>query len=167
MRVMAPERNSPPSRTARPAASSETVRLNMSRQKRRDTGCEMAVRRILHAEGVRYRVDFRPLPDERFRVDIGWRKYKLAVFIDGCFWHGCPDHGTLPKSNSGWWSAKLQANSQRDRRTVETLRSRGWTVLRFWEHEDPDNVASTIRKHLMQRAASGGDPISPHQFRLP
>ncbi|AVM65836.1 very short patch repair endonuclease [Dietzia sp. oral taxon 368] len=155
---MAPEPGHSHPRTGRPAASSETVRANMARQKRRDTGCEMAVRRLLHAAGIRYRVDFRPLPDQRFRVDIGWRNRKLAVFIDGCFWHGCPDHGTLPKNNREWWSDKLRANAQRDRRTDELLRARGWTVLRYWEHEDPDHVASTIRKHLMQRAASGGDP---------
>lgn len=152
---MTAERNQPPPRTKRPAASSETVRVNMSRQKRRDTGCEMAVRRILHAEGIRYRVDFRPLPDERFKVDIGWRKYKLAVFIDGCFWHGCPAHGTLPKSNSDWWFAKLQANSQRDKRTAEVLRSRGWTVLRFWEHEYPAHIASTIQQHLEPNSTRG------------
>lgn len=145
-------------RSSRPAASSETVRRNMSRQRRRDTGCEMAVRKILHAEGMRYRVDFRPLTGERFRVDIGWKKYRLAVFIDGCFWHGCPDHGTLPKSNSEWWADKLTANAQRDERTDKVLRANGWTVLRFWEHEEPDLVASSIRRHLKRPVASGGDP---------
>ncbi|WP_096906181.1 MULTISPECIES: very short patch repair endonuclease [Dietzia] len=141
---MTAERNQSPARAKRPAASSETVRVNMSRQKRRDTGCEMAVRRILHAEGIRYRVDFRPLRDERFRVDIGWRKYKLAVFIDGCFWHGCPEHGTVPKSNRTWWASKLYENQQRDRRVLATLEDAGWIAVRFWEHEPPRSIAHSI-----------------------
>lgn len=130
----------------------------MRRQKRRDTGCEIAVRRLLHASGIRYRVDFRPLPDERFRVDIGWKARKLAVFIDGCFWHGCPEHGTLPKSNTQWWQDKLTANADRDLRSTEVLRSRGWTVLRFWEHEDPDQVVGIIRTHLRRSTASDDGP---------
>lgn len=142
----------------RPPASSEVVRRNMRRQKRRDTGCEIAVRRLLHASGIRYRVDFRPLPDERFRVDIGWKARKLAVFIDGCFWHGCPEHGTLPKSNTQWWQDKLTANADRDLRSTEVLRSRGWTVLRFWEHEDPSQVVEIIRTHLRRSTASGDGP---------
>lgn len=132
----------------RPPASSAIVRRNMQRQRRRDTGCEIAVRRILHAAGIRYRVDFRPIPGERFRVDIGWRTRRVAVFIDGCFWHLCPQHGTLPKHNAEWWEAKLRANTVRDRRTDDVLRSYGWTVLRFWEHEEPAIVAATIRMHL-------------------
>lgn len=123
----------------------------MSRQKRRDTGCEMAVRRILHAEGIRYRVDFRPLPDERFRVDIGWRKYKLAVFIDGCFWHGCPDHGTVPKNNRTWWASKLYENQQRDRRVLTTLEDAGWIGVRFWEHEPPHSIAHSIMTLVQSR----------------
>lgn len=130
----------------------------MQRQKRRDTGCEMAVRRQLHTEGIRYRVDFRPLSDERFRVDIGWKSRRIAVFIDGCFWHACPEHVTIPKRNAEWWETKLMANSARDRRTDEVLRSRGWTVLRFWEHEPPGDVAAAIRTHLKRPAASDDGP---------
>lgn len=118
----------------------------------------MAVRKLLHAEGIRYRVDFRPLSDERFRVDIGWKNRKIAVFIDGCFWHACPQHCTIPKRNKEWWEAKLTANSARDRRADEVLRSRGWTVLRFWEHEPPHAVAEVIRTHLMRPSASGAAP---------
>lgn len=139
--------NSPPSPRG-PTASSAQVRANMRRQKRRDTGCEMAVRRLLHSAGVRYRVDFRPFQDQRFRADIGWKGRKLAVFIDGCFWHGCPIHGNIPKSNAAWWIEKFRANADRDRRTDETLRLRGWAVLRFWEHEPPEEVAATILERL-------------------
>lgn len=128
----------------RPRALSETVRQNMKVQKRRDTGCEMAVCRILHENGLRYRVDFRPLPNQRFRADIGWKSHRLAVFIDGCFWHGCPRHGTLPKHNSEWWASKFEANRARDERVNELLRVAGWRVLRFWEHEDPARVASIV-----------------------
>lgn len=81
-------------------------------------------------------------------MDIGWKKRRIAVFIDGCFWHLCPEHGTLPKSNAEWWESKLRANTARDRRTDDVLLSHGWTVLRFWEHEEPDHVAETIRTHL-------------------
>ncbi|MFI8591057.1 very short patch repair endonuclease [Dietzia maris] len=126
----------------------------MRSQKRRDTGCEMAVRRILHADGVRYRVDFRPLADQKFRVDIGWKSRKVAVFIDGCFWHACPEHLSIPKRNTEWWEAKLKANSDRDARTNSILRARGWTVLRFWEHEPPAGVADVIRTHLRRSAVS-------------
>ena len=139
--------------SSRPAASTEIVRRNMQRQKRRDTGCEMAVRRLLHAEGIRYRVDFKPLSDERFRADIGWKTRRIAVFIDGCFWHACPQHCTMPKRNTEWWEAKLRANSARDQRADAVLRSRGWAVLRFWEHEPPHEVAAAIRTHLMRRAS--------------
>lgn len=131
-----------------PPASSEIVRNNMRRQKRRDTKCELAVRRLLHASGVRYRVDFRPLPDYRFRADIGWKGRKLAVFIDGCFWHGCATHGNIPKSNSLWWVRKFETNEARDRRADDALRAAGWTVIRFWEHERAEDVAAAIIAQL-------------------
>lgn len=80
----------------------------------------------------------------RCRADIVWRGLRLAVFIDGCFWHGCPEHATRPKANGAWWAEKLDGNIQRDRRTDAELTSRGWTVLRFWEHEQPAAVADAI-----------------------
>lgn len=128
----------------KPIASSEVVRANMKRQKRRDTRCELAVRRHLHSVGLRYRVDFRPLQSQRFRADIGWKSLKLAIFIDGCFWHGCPEHGTTPRSNTEWWTEKLSQNKQRDVRAVQQLEDEGWTVLRFWEHEPAEKVADVI-----------------------
>lgn len=125
----------------------------MQRQKVRDTGCELAVRRLLHGAGIRYRVDFRPLQGERFRADIGWKGRKIAVFIDGCFWHGCPTHGTLPKSNTDWWRNKFEANRARDERANTALAAAGWTVLRYWEHESPDKIVEDIigRAGLMAR----------------
>ena len=127
-----------------PAPSSEVVAARFRRQRRRDTRHELAVRRRLHARGVRYRVDVRPCPQTRARGDLVWKGRRLVVFLDGCFWHGCPDCGHLPKVNRGWWAAKLAANAARDRRADALLTGLGWRVLRFWEHEDPDDVADAI-----------------------
>ncbi|MFJ5267809.1 very short patch repair endonuclease [Streptomyces sp. NPDC088358] len=120
----------------------------MSRQGSRDTAPEIAVRRLLHASGLRYRVHV-PVPGvPRRTIDIVFGKAKIAVFVDGCFWHGCPLHATQPKANAEWWRAKLDKNMTRDRDTTEHLRSAGWTVLRFWEHEPPEEVARRIAATL-------------------
>lgn len=117
----------------------------MSRQSSRDTAPEVAVRRILHAAGLRYRVNV-PVPGmSRRTIDIVFPKAKVAVFLDGCFWHGCPQHATSPKSNAEWWRAKLDKNMARDVETTEYLEQEGWTVLRFWEHEPAEDVALRIR----------------------
>lgn len=128
----------------RPPASSPTVRARMSRQQRRDTKPELSVRRILHGRGIRYRVDAAPEIGMRCKADLLWRGLRLAVFIDGCFWHGCPEHATRPKANEVWWAEKLDGNIQRDRRTDAELTSLGWRVLRFWEHEPAESVADVI-----------------------
>ncbi|MFE7616760.1 very short patch repair endonuclease [Streptomyces sp. NPDC057496] len=127
-----------------PLPSSPAVTARMSQQTRRDTSRELAVRRILHEAGMRYRVNF-PVPDTpRRRVDIAFTRQKVAVFLDGCFWHGCPSHATSPKENADWWRAKLDRNATRDRETTEHLSALGWVVLRFWEHEVPDAVATRV-----------------------
>ena len=110
----------------------------------RDTKPEIAVRRRVHAAGLRYRVDFRPLPQLNRRADLVFTRYRIAVFIDGCFWHGCPEHHTISKSNRSFWAEKASRNRERDRQTDQILRSESWCVLRFWEHEDPAEVASQI-----------------------
>lgn len=130
-------------------ASSEGARRTMRANRRRDTAPELAVRRILHADGLRYRVDYAPLGGRR-RADIVFTRRKVAVFIDGCFWHSCPLHGTSPKQNSEYWLPKLQGNMERDRSTDSLLVSAGWRVLRFWEHENPEKVAKTIEDVLEQ-----------------
>ncbi|MEE3851786.1 very short patch repair endonuclease [Gordonia sp. LSe1-13] len=135
---------SPKSTQERPPASSESVRSRMSKQKRKDTQAELLVRRALHSRGVRFRVGVRPEPALRVRGDIVWRGLKLIVFIDGCFWHGCPEHATRPRANAEWWAEKLDNNVRRDRRTDADLSDRDWHVLRFWEHEDPEDVADVI-----------------------
>ena len=110
----------------------------------RDTKPELAVRRLLHAAGLRYRVAYRPVAGLRRTADIVFTKQRLAVFIDGCYWHACPVHGTSAKSNSEYWSTKLAGTVARDAGTNDRLRQEGWTVLRFWEHESPDAVADRI-----------------------
>ncbi|MFJ9433426.1 very short patch repair endonuclease [Streptomyces sp. NPDC101490] len=116
----------------------------MSRQGSRDTSQELAVRRLLHASGLRYRVSV-PVPGiPRRTIDIAWKTARIAVFLDGCFWHGCPQHATQPKANAEWWRAKLDKNMARDRETTEHLEAQGWRVLRFWEHEAPDSVARAV-----------------------
>lgn len=108
----------------------------MKANRRRDTKPELALRRLLHAAGYRYRVDYRiDLPGgSRVRPDIVFTKRKVAVFVDGCFWHGCPEHGVAPKTNQAYWGPKLERNIERDRRTGEHLEAAGWRVIRIWEH---------------------------------
>lgn len=124
----------------------------MRGNRRRDTAPEMAVRRLLHARGLRYRVDYAPLPGVRRRADIAFPRRRIAVFIDGCFWHGCPTHRSVPMSNREFWLEKFRRNRARDADTDRRLRASRWTVLRYWAHESPDDVAEAIERAL--RAAS-------------
>ena len=120
----------------------------MSTMRRRDNTPEMAVRRLLHARGARYRVCFR-IPEQRRRtIDIAFPGARLAVYIDGCFWHGCPAHGHLPKANRDWWTAKMAMNRARDTAVNAQLAGLGWTVLRFWEHESAEDVADLVVARL-------------------
>lgn len=135
-------------------ASSDAARRTMQGNRRRDTAPELAVRRLLHAAGCRYRVDAQPLPGLRRRADIVFARHKLAVFIDGCYWHGCSMHGTTPRTNSDYWSAKLAANRARDIDTVERLAEQGWQVARYWEHEDPVAVAADVLRRLGRHLTS-------------
>lgn len=123
----------------------------MQGNRRRDTRPERRVRSALFALGLRFRVDYpiRVATQSRpIRADIVFTRAKLAVFIDGCFWHGCPDHGTRPQRNSRYWTAKLGRNKDRDQRYDTLLTTAGWTVVRVWEHEDPDLVAEQILHRL-------------------
>ena len=124
----------------------------MQGNKGRDTSPELAVRRLLHAVGLRYRVNYRPLPGLRRTADIVFTRKKIAVFIDGCFWHSCPIHATKPKTNSNYWLPKLEANLARDADTNEQLRADGWTVLRFWEHEGAQSIAMAIELETAQNS---------------
>lgn len=102
------------------------------------------MRRLLHADGLRYRLQV-PVPGmPRRTMDIAFGKLKIAVFLDGCFWHGCPQHATSPRANAEWWRSKLDRNMERDRETTQHVTSAGWTVLRFWEHESAEDVSQRI-----------------------
>jgi DNA mismatch endonuclease (patch repair protein) len=126
----------------------DQVRRQMQSQKTSGTRMELEVRRRLHALGYRYRVDRNLLRDHNYRGDIVWSGRRLVVFLDGCFWHGCPLHGTTPKSNTHWWRNKIESNRERDQRVDDLLGQRGWTVLRFWEHDDTTEIVESVVKHL-------------------
>lgn len=126
------------------------VRARMRRQRRRDTAPEIAVRKKLHAQGLRYFVDRAVLPGSRRRADIVFPRKRVAVFVDGCFWHGCPRHATIPQNNRDWWMEKIAANQRRDRDTDSRLVDAGWTVIRIWEHEDPADAATRVARAVRQ-----------------
>lgn len=105
---------------------------------------ERALRSRLHQRGLRFRVGTAPLPTFRRKADIVFPRQQLAVFVDGCYWHGCPDHGRVPSTNNGYWAAKLRRNAERDRDTDQVLADNGWTVIRVWEHEDFEAAAAAI-----------------------
>ncbi|MGW0315488.1 very short patch repair endonuclease [Streptomyces flavidovirens] len=134
-----------------PPPSSPGVSARMSRQASRDTTPEVAVRRLLYAAGIRYRLNVRVPDMPRRTIDIAFPRAKVAVFLDGCFWHGCPEHATHPKSNAEWWREKLARNIARDRETTDHLTAAGWTVLRFWEHEAPSKVAASVARAIKPR----------------
>ncbi|MDV6267840.1 very short patch repair endonuclease [Rhodococcus sp. AD45-ID] len=130
-------------------ATDPTTSARMSAQRRRDTKPEIAIRRELHRSGLRYFVDRAPVKGVRRRADLVFPRRKVAVFVDGCFWHCCPLHATYPKNNAQWWADKLAANVLRDRDTDARLAEQGWTVIRIWEHEDPSTAAERVRNTLL------------------
>ncbi len=122
-------------RARAPAASSPGVRRVMRAVLQSDTAPEVLLRRALHIAGLRFRKECRPEPDLRCKSDIVFRRHKVCVFVDGCFWHRCPLHFVLPKTNAAWWDEKVQATVDRDLRQMRALQGRGWRVVRVWEHE--------------------------------
>lgn len=132
-----------------PYPTSEAASAVMRGNKKTNTRPELAVRRLVHARGLRYRVNCRvALPELKVRPDLVFSKAKVAVFIDGCFWHGCEEHGTRPRSNRTYWNSKIARNKERDTRIDAALRANGWVVLRAWEHEAPEVVAATIARTI-------------------
>lgn len=123
----------------------------MSLQRRRDTNPEVALRSLLHRSGLRYRVHRRPIATLRREADVVFPRARVAVFVDGCFWHQCPQHATVPQNNADWWRAKLDRNVERDRATDEILKSSGWMPLRIWEHEDPRKAALKVGRVVRRR----------------
>ena len=141
-------------------ASSPATRKSMQGNRSRDTKPEMAVRSAVHRRGIRFRVSTRPQPELPRTADLVLRKTRIAVFVDGCYWHGCPDHHTQPATNAEYWAAKIAGNIERDAETTAYLEQAGWTVLRFWEHEDPeaaaDRVQDTVRSVLARPTTDDG-----------
>lgn len=128
-----------------PPASSPEVAARMRAVKTRDTGPELAIRRLVHAAGLRYLVDA-PLPIEgaRRRSDMSFTRRRVAVFVDGCYWHGCPAHFRPSGVNRDWWLRKIERTRARDTDTDRRLAEAGWTVVRVWEHEDPADAAARV-----------------------
>lgn len=120
----------------------------LSKQRRRDTAPELALRKELHRRGVRFFVDKAPMPGLRRRADLLFPRRRVAVYVDGCFWHSCPQHATHPKNNAQWWAEKLAANVARDRDTDERLETDGWSVVRVWEHEPAGSAADKVQTAL-------------------
>lgn len=138
-----------------PKASSAGVSARMANQRRVGTTPEMGLRRELHRRGLRFRIDYRIDVEglRRRRADVVFTRRRVAVFVDGCFWHGCPQHATSPKANGAWWAAKLAGNIARDRDTDDRLASAGWTVVRVWEHEPTPDAADRV-----ERAVAASSP---------
>jgi DNA mismatch endonuclease, patch repair protein len=135
----------------RPKASSPEALRRMKSLRQRDTKPEVVLRKHLHAMGYRYRVDRAPISGMRTRADLVFGPARLAVFVDGCFWHACPEHATWPKANADWWRKKIEANVERDRRVDRELHEAGWDVVRVWEHEDPAAAARTVAERVDAR----------------
>ncbi|GAB2753418.1 very short patch repair endonuclease [Salinifilum aidingensis] len=148
-----------------PPASSPATAKVMRRTGRRDTRPELRLRRELHRRGLRYLVDASPKgTNRRRRADILFRGARIAVFVDGCFWHSCPEHAHLPKSNREWWRRKLAGVVRRDRDTDAELTTAGWLVVRVWEHEDPGTAADRIERLVRER---GSGPIRRRKQQNP
>ena len=128
----------------------------MQSNRGRDTQPELALRSAAHALGLRYRVSVRPLRGLRRTADLVFTKARVAVFLDGCFWHGCPDHHTVAATNASFWAEKVESTRSRDRDTDRRLAAAGWTSIRVWEHEDPVEAAQRI--HAVVRGRGRSNP---------
>lgn len=141
-------------------ASTPHVKASMLGNKSRDTLPEKELRSAVHALGLRYRVSIRPLPSLRRTADLVFPTEHVAVFLDGCFWHGCPEHASSPQANSDYWNRKIELNRQRDVDTNTKLADAGWVVIRVWEHEAPQSAAvrvqNAIRQARLERKAKPG-----------
>ncbi len=142
-------------------ASSAANRKTMQANRSRDTRPELAVRSAVHARGLRYRVAVRPVRTVRRSADLVFTRARVAVFLDGCFWHGCPEHFHMPATNPDYWGPKIAANAARDAETDALLAAEGWTVLRFWEHAIAVEAATRIEGVVRERLAALHRPLEP------
>lgn len=149
------ERKRPIKRAAHlpPAPPNDATHARMVSQTKKDTRPERELRRLLDELGMVYEVDVRPLPDLRRRADVVFAAEMVAVFVDGCFWHGCPDHARTTMSNVKWWADKIQKNKDRDADTTRRLENAGWTVLRVWEHEPPADASKRVAAIVIGEAS--------------
>jgi DNA mismatch endonuclease, patch repair protein len=134
-----------------PTPSSPEARARMKSVRQSGTAAEQRLGSELKALGLRFLTDVQPVRTIRRRGDFVFKKVRLVIFVDGCFWHSCPSHATSPKANAEWWSKKLAANVARDRDTDRVLRREGWTVVRVWEHEDMGPRARRIKRMIDRR----------------
>lgn len=142
-------------RSGYPMPSSEAVTRVMRGNRRSDTRLEVRVRSELHRRGLRFRKQHLiKTGDVRVRADVAFPRQRLAVFLDGCFWHRCPEHGNSPRANSDYWSTKLDRNVERDQRVLVALDAAGWSVLRIWEHVPASLAADQVQTTLAERKAA-------------
>jgi DNA mismatch endonuclease (patch repair protein) len=135
-------------------ASSTAIRKTMLACRNRDTRAELVLRSMVHASGLRYRVARPPVTGIRRTADMVFSRARIAVFVDGCFWHGCPEHFVPPKTNASYWRTKIELNRERDANTDVRLRAAGWAVIRVWEHEDCSQAASNVIASVREAAES-------------
>src|ERR1700720_953884 len=154
-------------RPAYPQSANAGRSANMRANRRTDTKPELALRHALHRMGYRYPKDYRLALDSgrRVRPDIAFTARKVAVFVDGCFWHACPEHGSKPRANEWYWGPKLIRNVERDRVNDAALILAGWTVVRLWEHVPLDQAVGTVVTALTATVAP--DPASPADTARP
>lgn len=157
LRLMARQDPSSP----RPVPKNPATASRMSRQAREGTGPEVELRRQLHRRGLRYRLNAKAEPTLRTKPDIVFRKARVAVFVDGCFWHSCPEHSTAPQHNGAWWHDKLARNVERDRRQDKALKAAGWEVIRVWEHEDSALAAERVARVVESASSTRFAPPQP------
>ena len=138
--------------------SSHEASRRMARVPQKGTKAELGLRRILHSRGLRYRLHVTVLTKPRRVADIVFSSAHVAIFVDGCFWHGCPEHASWPKSNANFWREKIEANRVRDADTDQRLSALGWKTVRVWEHEDPSDAASRIAELVDARKKDGSGP---------
>ena len=142
-------------------SSSPDASHRMAKVKQTGTDAELALRQAMYRIGLRYRVGYAVLKKPRRIADVAFPGRKIPVFVDGCFWHGCPEHATWPKRNAEFWRKKIEANRQRDADTNARLQAIGWTVLRFWSQESPAKAAETVARvvanaYTKPRASTSG-----------
>jgi DNA mismatch endonuclease, patch repair protein len=140
--------------------TSPKMSRRMSQQKSAGTGPELALRRELHRLGLRYRLHIAPVPGLRRQADLVFPSQRVAVFVDGCFWHGCPNHGNCPKRHTDYWSRKIARNRARDRDTTARFEAAGWRVVRVWEHDDATQAAEMILR-MVKTAGATQEQDSP------